>query len=203
MTTLEQLRRQFHATLLESILTTNNDGVPSIADKSNRFSVSVAKRIVEKLGGTRKRAGKAAGQTAGNSFEATCRTFVDDGFHRLLHLRPGEWSVLHIGGRKRSAIAAYEQYAHLDDVARILNHHHELAASLGHDTTTQSRPTSSFSAVPIRTKKSTKTNYWLTIESPREHLSARRTRTLRLCMQAYRANGHYDRIAPRMQDQKH
>jgi len=129
--TLQQLRAEFHQTLLQTILTVNDAGVPSIANKSNRFSVAVAAKIVEKLGGSGERVAKAAGQTAGNYFESTCRTFIDDAFHALLHLRPGEWSVVHIGGRQRSAIANYEQYAHLQDLARILNDHSELAASLG------------------------------------------------------------------------
>ncbi len=135
MTTLNELRASFHNKLLETILTFNDDGVPSIADKSNRFSVRVATGIVERLGGPRERVAKAAGQTAGNSFEAICRTFIDDAFHRLLHLRPGEWSIIHVGGRRRSAIARYEQYSHLEDLARILSDHSELAASLGQEYT--------------------------------------------------------------------
>ena len=133
--TLKQLRAEFHQMLRQTILTVNDAGIPSIADKSNKFSVAVAKGIVEKIGGSGERVAKAAGQTAGNSFESMCRSFIDDAFHKLLHLRPGGWSVVHLGGRQRSAIASYEQYTHLDDLARILNDHSELAASLGQEYT--------------------------------------------------------------------
>ena len=67
---LQQFRAEFHQTLCQSILTVNDAGVPSIADKNNRFSVAVSKGIVERLGGHADRVAKAAGQTAGNSFES-------------------------------------------------------------------------------------------------------------------------------------
>ncbi len=133
--TLKHLRAEFHRKLRQTILTVNDAGVPSIADKNNRFSVEVAKGIVERLGGDDGRVAKAAGQTAGNSFESICQWFVDAAFHKLVHLRPGEWSVVHVGGRHRSAIACYEQYTHLDDLACILKDHSELAASLGQEYT--------------------------------------------------------------------
>lgn len=133
--TITQLRVEFHQLLLQTILTVDDKGTPSIADKSNKFSVAVAQGIIEKLGGQGKSVVKAAGQTAGNSFESACRDFIDAAFHKLLHLRPGEWSVVHIGGRQRSAIASYEQYIHLEDLARILSEHSELAASLGQEYT--------------------------------------------------------------------
>ncbi len=132
---LKQLRVEFHQMLLKTILTVSNDGISSIADKNNRFSVAVAKGIVQRLGGQNEGVVKAAGQTAGNSFESTCRTFIDHSFHKLLHLRPGAWSVVHLGGRQRSAIASFEQYVHLEDLARILSDHSELAASLGQEYT--------------------------------------------------------------------
>jgi len=134
-TSLKRLRAGFHQTLLRTILTVNGDGVPSIADRSNRFSIAVASKVIERIGIPLEHVAKAAGQTAGNSFEATCRSFIDDAFHKLLHLRPGEWSVVHVGGRQRSAIASFEQYAHLEDLARILSDHSELAASLGQEYT--------------------------------------------------------------------
>ena len=121
--------------LLQTILTVTNEGIPSIADKSNRFSVAVAKGILERLGGQVEGVVKAAGQTAGNSFESTCRTFIDHAFQKLLHLRPGAWQVVQLGGRQRSAIASFEQYVHLEDLARILSDHSELAASLGQEYT--------------------------------------------------------------------
>lgn len=132
---LKQLRVEFHQMLLQTILTVTNEGIPSIADKSNRFSVAVAKGILERLGGQVEGVVKAAGQTAGNSFESTCRTFIDHAFQKLLHLRPGAWQVVQLGGRQRSAIASFEQYVHLEDLARILSDHSELAASLGQEYT--------------------------------------------------------------------
>lgn len=133
--TLTQIRSDFHQMLRQTILTINDADVPSIADKSNKFSVDVAKRMVKKTGGKHERVDKGAGQTAGNSFEGMCREFIEIAFRKLLHLRPGEWSIVHVGGRQRSAIASFEQYLHLDDLARVLTDHAELAASLGQEYT--------------------------------------------------------------------
>lgn len=66
--TLQQLRFEFHNQLLETILTASREQIPSIADKSNNFSIAVALGILKRLGWQGKGVDKSSGQTAGNSF---------------------------------------------------------------------------------------------------------------------------------------
>ena len=65
---VRSIRSNFHQALLESVLTRDSNGVVSIADKNNRSSVAIAENLTRRLGNA-KDAIKAAGQTAGNSFE--------------------------------------------------------------------------------------------------------------------------------------
>lgn len=126
------LRKQYHAELLKEILTTK-DGIPSNADKSSRVSIAIANEIGRYLNSS---AGeKVAGQTAGNEFESINARFIELAFSELKHLRPGDWEVKKVGGRNRTAIADYEQYAHLIALESAAKKDPELAAALGNDYT--------------------------------------------------------------------
>ena len=130
----QTLRRKFHDGLLGDFLTRDKNGVPSIADGSNRTSVAISKHLLDALGGGRS-AGKGAGQKAGNSFETHCRRFIENGFSRLSHLRPGTWDVVRVTSRRGAALAEYEQYEHLARIVRMARESEALAASLGNDYT--------------------------------------------------------------------
>lgn len=120
-------RNRFHQGLLGSVLTLDEKGVPSNADKPNRASVKVAAHILSLIGQSRT-ALKAAGQTAGAGFEAGCAAFLESTFSKLQNLRPGDWRVL----RGRS-IAEFEQFRHLADLAAAARKDPSLAAILGND----------------------------------------------------------------------
>jgi hypothetical protein len=134
MTHFADARRNFHAALLESVLTVSDTNVASNADKdsktSKEFALSIATRIGSTVGGSR-----LAGQSSGRKFENICKDFIEATFLQLEHLRPGTWSIESTGSRDRNAIAQYQQYSHLVDIARAAKEHRELAAFLGNDYT--------------------------------------------------------------------
>ncbi|MHB1699129.1 MAG: NgoMIV family type II restriction endonuclease [Acidobacteriaceae bacterium] len=129
-----EARRSFHAALLEQVLRANDQGVPSNADKDSATSVALAKGILAKLGAEATGA-RLAGQMSGSKFEAITCKFVSETFPRLPHLRPGDWTIQQIGSRDRSAIARFEQYAHLIALEKAAAKDPELAAALGNDYT--------------------------------------------------------------------
>lgn len=129
-----EARRSFHAALLSQVLQANQGGIPSNADGANRTSVEIASRILVRLGAEAVGA-RLAGQMSGNKFEAIVCKFIAETFPRLSHLRPGMWRVMQVTGRERTAIAKYEQYAHLIALDRAARKDPELAACLGNDYT--------------------------------------------------------------------
>lgn len=127
-------RFSFHRALLESCLTIDRQGRPSNSDSSNKTSIAIAKGIASRLRAEAV-SERAAGQTAGNQFEAICADFVRSTFLRLDHLRPGRWTVQQVKGRNRLEIARYEQYSHLVALDRAARTDPDLAAALGSDYT--------------------------------------------------------------------
>ncbi|MDF2179097.1 NgoMIV family type II restriction endonuclease [Aliiglaciecola sp. CAU 1673] len=109
---------------------------PSNADGSQNFSIHVASRMLTMVEqSVHKQArvidSKIAGQTIGNQFEMACESFLEATFKKLNHLRPGLWTVRQVSSRKENEIASYEQYSHLNELARIANNNPELKAFLG------------------------------------------------------------------------
>ncbi len=130
---LAQTRIDFHQSLLLSLLTVSEGGIPSNADKDNKTSVTIARCIAEQL---QAEVGvRSAGQTSGNHFEQVVADFVQKSFGLFGHLRPGQWHVKQVGNRNRAEIAKYAQYAHLLALQQAAQHNPELAAALGNDYT--------------------------------------------------------------------
>lgn len=127
-----EARRAFHASLLESgVLTVNDAGIASNADGSQRSSVAYARHIAERLL-VETVSERLAGQTSGGQFEIACADFIRTTFTRLGMLRPGEWEVLKVSGRRSiDYIARYEQYSHLADLDDAVKANPELRAVLG------------------------------------------------------------------------
>lgn len=108
-------------------------GVPTNADKDNKFSVDVANGIAAQLAtGVGER---LSAQSSGGKFEQIVADFVRSTFPQLPHLRPGQWEVRQVLGRSRGEIAAYAQYGHLAALQALAKANAELAASLGNDYT--------------------------------------------------------------------
>jgi hypothetical protein len=129
-----EARRSFHAALLEKVLLTNKEGIPANADGNNSASIAIAKGILSRLGAEVTGA-RLAGQMSGNEFEVITCKFISQTFPHLSHLRPGEWTIEQIKGRRRTTIARYEQYSHLVALDRAARKDPELAAALGNDYT--------------------------------------------------------------------
>ena len=119
--------REFHASLLDGILTRSATGFPSNADKGSRPSVEIANSILEQLGSVQT-APNLPGQTAGSDFEDACASFVRICIERMQHHRPGRYSVAKGGG-----IAQFDQYAHMDAFEAIARANREITTAIGAD----------------------------------------------------------------------
>ncbi|MBV0913276.1 NgoMIV family type II restriction endonuclease [Anianabacter salinae] len=124
---LLEARRLFHAECLSAPISETN-GVPSIADVSNRRSREIASGIVARIGASSVHATKPAGQTAGSMFETATQNFVSSCFAQVRHLRPGTFITA-----KAQAIAQFDQYSHLEDLHALALGSKELRTLLGSD----------------------------------------------------------------------
>ncbi len=130
---LAAARKAYHARLLRGVLTTNDKGVPSNADKDSKLSVKIAFSIAAKL--ESETGERLAGQTSGSEFESINADYVRDTFLKMNHIRPGEWEIKKISSRNRLTIASFEQYCHLNALDAAAKANPELAAALGSDYT--------------------------------------------------------------------
>lgn len=124
-------RKEFHQQLMESVLTVDAEGIPSIADKGQKFSKTVSALLLPKLGASNE-ADKSSGQHSGHAFEGICLIFIQSCFKHLEHLRKGEWTCSHVTSR-RSGISEFEQYRHLYELKALASAHPELATALGNE----------------------------------------------------------------------
>jgi hypothetical protein len=124
---LTKARKQFQATLLDSILTVDAAGVPSNADRGSKISKAIASALLDEIGNV-STAEKLPGQTSGSGFEEICAEFVEVGFQEFSKLRPGKFTV-----QKGGQIAAFDQYSHLDDLEKLAAAHPQMATALGSD----------------------------------------------------------------------
>lgn len=123
-------RAQLHLEIAHSILTLGVDGVPTIADKDNDASVSIAKRFAAKIGANR--AGdRQTAQSQGKQFEEACTRFLSIAFRSLGHLRPGDWTIERLQSARSIGISAFSQYEHLRDLRELAKQSRVLAAALG------------------------------------------------------------------------
>ena len=130
-----EARTGFHKALLDSVLMTNEKGVPSNADGNSKPSIAIAAGIVDLL--CKETTGaigdRLAGQMAGSKFEEICSEFLEETFCRLNHLRPAQWKVSKGIGGGRLGIAQFEQYEHLAALDAAAKENPQLAAALGSD----------------------------------------------------------------------
>lgn len=124
---LTQARNNFHQRLLSGPLTVDQAGVPSNADKSSKASVRIAQEILTELGGANT-AVKLPGQTSGTNFEDICKSFIEDCFVRLSHVRPGKFTC-----SRKEEISDFEQYQHLAALEQLASKNSEVATALGND----------------------------------------------------------------------
>jgi hypothetical protein len=130
---IQHARAEFHKSLLQSLLTISDKGVPGNADKDNKASVAIAVGIARRL--EAETGVRVAAQTSGSQFESLVAAFVRETFVKLPHLRPGRWDVRQIGNRNRAEIGRYAQYSHLVALQDAAAKNAVLAAALGNDYT--------------------------------------------------------------------
>jgi len=109
---ITQMRQAFHATLLDSILTVNEKGIPSNADGSQKASVKIAKSIIDQLG-VYTNTTRLPGQSSGNQFESICELFLENTFLKFPHLRPGKWFIKKLHNKDHKTMPSFEQYSHV------------------------------------------------------------------------------------------
>lgn len=128
MGNLAQRRVDFLKRCLSGPVTVDENGVPSIADVSNKASREISAGLIDRIGHSGERRKKLPGQQAGSLFEVECAEFVRLCLVDLAHMRPGRFDV----DRNRE-ISEFEQFSHLEDLRLISAHNQELKILLGGD----------------------------------------------------------------------
>ena len=132
MDLIYEARKAYHKNLIENnILTLSDDGIASNADGSNAPSKSIAKIMADMLGAKIDK--KLKGQTAGNLFEQITMQFISDTFPKLQHIRPGDWTVLHLGNQSAIKTSDFAQYEHLAYLSQLIEDNRQLSTMLGND----------------------------------------------------------------------
>lgn len=79
---ITEQRKKYHSNLLSNgVLSVDDNGIPSNADKASKLSVSIARGIAKQLAAQNKV--KAVGQTAGAQFEQLSMEFLENTFPLL------------------------------------------------------------------------------------------------------------------------
>lgn len=125
MSLINDLRHQYHQQVCQQVLYWKAGDKPSISDVSSILSVDLARGIVERIGYSLG-AASVRGQTAGKIFESITKDFIERSFQALVHLRPGKWHF-----SVQSNIAHFAQYAHLAEVAGLVETYRELKTAFG------------------------------------------------------------------------
>lgn len=129
---IAEARRRYHAGLLSNgVLTIDEKGIPSNADRSSKLSIAIAKGIAKRMMANVQE--KALGQTAGAKFEQLNMEFIEQTFPHLQNLRPGKWHIAKLGNRNSIKTSSFAQYEHLDYLSQLTKDDARLAASMGTD----------------------------------------------------------------------
>lgn len=125
-------RKKYHQKLLEEgVLTIDDKGVPSNADRASKLSKKIACGIAQRLMADTHE--KALGQTSGAKFEQINMEFLTNTFPYLQNLRPGKWHIAKLGNRNAIKTSSFAQYEHLDYLGKLTKSDEKLAASMGND----------------------------------------------------------------------
>ena len=130
---INEARKRYHERLVASgVLTIDENGVASNADKSNASSKRIAKNLADIIGVPIRE--KMKGQTLGTEFERITAEFVAESFSLLNHVRPASWHVLRESQQGVFlGLSSFEQYSHLKELERCIAESPKLATILGND----------------------------------------------------------------------
>lgn len=125
MRTIASLRDIYHAAICAQLIHLKDGKKPSMADVNSRLSVAISRNLIKRIPhdiGIK----PVKGQTAGLGLEQLTKTFLDEAFRLLQHLRPGKWTFsLHTN------ISNFDQYNHLTDLADIIRKNPSIRTALG------------------------------------------------------------------------
>lgn len=122
-----ELRQQYHHQLCQHILRVSSSGVVNMADVASRASREIALAIVEQIGHPLT-SDPLPGQGLGSQFEHLTKTFLEQSFALLHHLRPGQWRFT-----LNTTISSFDQYKHLASIQAAVSTNPQLRAALGSD----------------------------------------------------------------------
>lgn len=129
---ITEARRTYHQKLLShKVLTIDNDGIPSNADRSSELSKFIARHIAQSL--MAEVHDKIQGQSSGAKFEQIIMEYLAQTFPNLQNLRPGLWHIEKLGNRSHTKTSSFAQYAHLESLNELVKKNSELATSIGND----------------------------------------------------------------------
>lgn len=129
----EERERLQQDLLVKGILTCDNQGIVSVADKGSKLSRQLAEGMYNRIAQNVPTAKKAVGQTSGVNFEVVVTDFVKRTFPKLQNIRPGVWKCVQLGNRNAVHISDFAQYEHLDYLQALVKANKELATMIGND----------------------------------------------------------------------
>ena len=128
---IEDLRREYHWQIRERVESVSASkkkvlNYPSFADETNRASREIAWGIFSRLEAADSPPPPSR-QITGTRFESITASFVEEGFHLLRHIRPGDWFY-----STRYSIPQFNQYEHMEYLNRVQSLHDDplLASAL-------------------------------------------------------------------------
>ena len=129
---IAKARADYHKKLLlNAVLTLDEKGVASNADKSSGISCAIAKGIALRLMAETHE--KTIGQTAGAKFEQFNMEFLQETFPMMQTIRPGKWHIVKLGNHNTIKTSSFAQYEHLEYLSKLTENDAKLAASIGND----------------------------------------------------------------------
>lgn len=139
MSVISEARKRLHASLIKSgtlSVTTKMDKgvsilVASFSDKSQRSSRDIGLHVARAIG-VMDPVDALAAQTSGKNFEEGVSAFLREVFVYLQPIRPGNWEIDCVGGKRGVYhLAQFEPYTHLDELADAVQHDRTLETVLG------------------------------------------------------------------------
>jgi hypothetical protein len=130
MTSILELRKEYHAkicsSILRKVLDKNGNWYINNADCSNPSSVAISKSIVEKFPYETSDS-IVKSQTAGDLFEKCTKQFIENSFSLLDHIRPGRW----VHSTTLNYISQFDQYNHLGELDKLIQSNKTLSTIIG------------------------------------------------------------------------
>jgi len=125
MPTIQNLRREYQKEICEKAIHMKKGNIPSMADVSSPLSILLSQKMLTLIG-LPTCPTDIKGQTAGKLFEEATKSFLEQSFALLQHLRPGEWRFSVQGN-----IKDFVQYQHLAALNELVQKDRLLRTALG------------------------------------------------------------------------